>query len=150
MSLEKTNTKITINGVLNISDYERKLRSSNNHRKLYRGDLLNYIQNKELDPIVREKVLAETAKIPCQAINHVFPRLDDLIRKIEREVNLERNSIAETIVIPDTSSNSIDIADLYNQIANVSEESEDSLPEIHQTVQEEVQVEENSLADPEN
>lgn len=154
MSLEKTNTKITLNGVLNISDYERKLRSQGNQRKFYRGDLINYIESKNLDPIVKEKVLAETASIPCQAINHVFPRLDDLIKKIEKQVNQERNSISEIVVIPEKLPSSIDIGDLYNSIANVSEYEEkieeEILDEEELSSQSEEVIENKSEIEPEN
>jgi hypothetical protein len=116
MSVEKSNTKITINGNMNISDYERKLRSTGFASKLYRTDLLNYIESKNLDPIVKNKILAETANIPCQAIHHMFPRMDDMIRKIQKQVNEERSTISEMIVIPEKTTNSLDIGDLYSSI----------------------------------
>jgi hypothetical protein len=121
MSVERTNTKINLEGSQPISDYERKIRSIGIVQKVYRKELQDYVINNVEDPIVKERVLAEIAKYPCQAINQMAKRIDQLILKIESKTNKERNKIEEIIKLPDTQQNNLDIGDLYDSISNVNE-----------------------------
>jgi hypothetical protein len=122
MSVERANTKITIDGKQQISDYEKKLRSMNAEPRIYKKDLEDYVNNRVQDPIVRQNVLNEIAKYPCQALNRMFQRLDDLIIKIQKKVNEERLNVSATIKLPDVVKEELDISDLYSSITNVNQE----------------------------
>jgi len=121
MAVERTNTKISLEGAHPISDYEKKLRSVGFVQRVYRKDLEAYVANNVNDPIIKERVFAEIAKYPCQAISQMAKRIDQLILKIESKVNKERSKIQGEIKLPEIQNTNLDISDLYDSITNVNE-----------------------------
>lgn len=124
MSVEKTNSKISIDaGNKKLSDYERKLRSQPISKNVYKKDIENYVMKKVEDPILRNRVLGEIAKYPCQAINFLSTNIDNIIRNTDKKLREEKNIKQKAIKLPAMEEQEIDISEFYESISHPNSES---------------------------
>lgn len=122
MAVEKTNSKISIIGTSKISDYEKNLRSIPNTRPIYKKDIELYINRKIQDPVIKQRVLNEVASWPCSSLNYWAKQLDSVILRIEDKINQEKVSIENLVKLPSKEQIDLDIADLYDEIQNTSDD----------------------------
>jgi len=122
MAIEKTNSKISIIGTSKISDYEKTLRSIPNTRTIYKKDIELYINRKIQDPILKQRVLNEVSSWPCSSLSYWAKQLDSVILRIEDKINQEKASIENLVKLPSKEQVDLDIADLYNEIQNTSDD----------------------------
>ena len=91
MTAENANFKVGTTLQNKISDYERALRKATNLKPIYFDQVVNYINNRVDDAVVREKVMAVAKKYPHSALHRFVHNFDMIYNACMKETSVERN-----------------------------------------------------------
>ena len=119
MTIERSNTKVFIQGGNKLSDYERKIRSSVTQRPIYNDQIVGYVTRKVTDPVLKDRVLAEVARYPSQASNFLLSQIDSIIIKKQEELAKEKADLDQSLRKKDKQElpSADKLSDLYDSLS---------------------------------
>lgn len=100
MTAESANFKVGTTLQNKISDYERALRKATNLRPIYFDQVVNYINNRVDDDVVREKVMAVAKRYPHSALHRFVQNFDMIYSACMKETSVQRNLEVQQKVKP--------------------------------------------------
>lgn len=89
MTAENTNFQISNSDVAKqkLSDREKRLRETTDLNPIYLSQIINYIEARIEDPILKNMVLARANKYPHSALKNFFSRFPTIVADCNRIIN---------------------------------------------------------------
>lgn len=109
MTAENTNFKISNSDAVSnrLSDREKRLRETTNLTPIYLSQILNYIEARVEDPVIKTMIIERAKKYPHSALKNFFSRFDAILNdcikinseRKNKEFLLKEKKVEETPVI---------------------------------------------------
>lgn len=138
MTAENANFKVGTTLQNKISDYEKALRKATNLRPIYFDQVVNYINNKIEDPLIRDKVMAVAKKYPHSALHRFVENFEMIHTTCIKEISAQRNKEVQLRVKPEkkiiSSSELMDIYDDFDADPKTEEKPVEKIEENDQNI----------------